>query len=84
MKHASNKFCLFFLLGYAQPPGYSGYPAAGAGGYGAQPQQGQPQHQIVYVNGKPKKKKILGMQQNTAAGECSSDLTQSWWHVGFG
>ena len=58
--------CLF--IG-AQPPGYGGYPAAGAAtgaaaGYAA----GQPTHEIVYVNGKPKKKKILGMNQKTAAG----------------
>lgn len=49
----------------AQPPGYSGYPAAGAAAYGAAQ---QPSHQVVYVNGKPKKKKIMGVNQNTAAG----------------
>jgi len=45
--------------GYQQPPGYNGYPAAGAA-HGT--------HQIVYKNGKPKKKKILGVNQNTATG----------------
>lgn len=29
---------------------------------------GQPTHQVVYVNGKPKKKKIMGVNKNTAVG----------------
>lgn len=55
------------VLPGAAYPQQQGYPAAAMGGYAA----AQPQHEIVYVNGKPKKKKkkILGMNQKTVAGE---------------